>query len=137
MLGLTKGQALLLLFVVLPFLVAGVVIAFVSWRWSGRPAPIRTSAILADGYPADAEVLAVRQLGNILDTRPMVRFSLRVNPGADEEPFELEVVQSLPRDAFRQIRPGQVVEVRLTADRSAGAVVLGGPPPHSGGNYRT
>jgi hypothetical protein len=129
MLGLTQGQALVLLFFVLPFLVAGVVIALVAWRSSGGPAPVRTSAILAGGQPAEAEVLALKPLGTILDMRPMVRFSLRVNPGPNEEPFELVVVQSLPRAAAREIRPGDVVEVRLTADHSAGAVVWGGPPP--------
>jgi hypothetical protein len=128
-LGLTQGQALVLLFFVLPFLVAGVVIALVSWRSSGGPAPVRTSDILATGQPAEAKVLALKSLGNILDMRPMLRFSLQVNPGAGEEPFELVVVQSLPRGAAREIRPGDVVEVRLTADRSAGAVVWGGPPP--------
>jgi hypothetical protein len=132
LLGLTQGQALVLLFFVLPFLVAGVVIALVSWRSSGGPTPIRTSTILATGQPAEAEVLAVKAMGTIVDMRPMVRFSLRVKTGPDEEPFELQVVQSLPRAAIRDIRPGDVVEVRLTADRSAGAVVWGAPPPGPG-----
>jgi hypothetical protein len=126
-LGVTQIQALIALFVLLPFVVAAGVIAFVSWRWKGRPPPVRTSTILAEGYAAEAEVLAVKTLGGFLDMRPMVRFSLRVTAGPGEAPFELEVVQSLPRDAVREIRAGDVVEVRLTADRSAGAVVWGGP----------
>jgi hypothetical protein len=126
-LGVTQVQALVLLFVLLPLVVAAVVIAFVSWRWRGDPPPIRTSTILAEGYPAEAEVLAVKRLGGFLDMRPMVRFALRVNAGPSETPFELEVVQSLPADVAREIRPGDVLEVRLTADRSAGAVVWGGP----------
>jgi hypothetical protein len=126
-LGVTQVQALVLLFVVLPFVVAGGVIAFVSWRWKGRPPPVRTSTILAEGYPAEAEVLGLKTLGGFLDMRPMVRFSLRVNAGSGEAPFELEVVQSVPRDVIREIQAGDVLEVRLTADRSAGAVVWGGP----------
>jgi hypothetical protein len=117
-----------LLFVVLPFVVAPAVIAFVAWRSSGKPPPLRTSAILADGLPAEAEVLAVRMSGSFLDVRPMVRFSLRVNTGPDDAPFDLQVVQSIPRGVVREIRPGDTVEVRVTPDRSAGAVVWGGPP---------
>jgi hypothetical protein len=127
--GLTQTQALLLLFVVLPFLVAAIVIPFVAWRSSGQPKPIRTSEILAHGTPAEAEILSVRPLGSILDLRPMVRFVLRVTAEPDYAPFELEVIQSLPRGAVRDFHQGERVEVRLTPDRSAGAVVWGGPPP--------
>jgi len=112
---------------VLPFLVAGVVIAFVAWRSKGKPAPVRTSTILAEGQPAEAEVLSVRPLGSILDMRPMVRFMLRVRPGGDA-PFDLEVIQSMPRGAVRDFQAGDVIEVRLTPDHSAGAVVWGWPP---------
>jgi hypothetical protein len=59
----------------------------------------------------------------------MVRFLLRVTASADDGPFELEVIQSLPRYAVRDFRPGDQVEVRLTRDHSAGAVVWSGLPP--------
>ncbi len=118
----SQTQELLFLFVVLPFLVAGVVIAFVRWRWSGKPAPVRTSTILAEGEPAEAEVLSVKPLGSFLEVRPMVKFALRVR-AASEEPFDLEVIQSLPRGVLREFRTGDVIDVRLTADHSAGAVV--------------
>ena len=121
--ALTQSQALVLLFVVLPFVVAGPVILFVRWRWKGRPAPVRTSTILAYGDPARAEVLAIKPMGGFLDPRPMTRFSLRVTAGAGEAPFDLDVVQSMPRAVAREIRVGEVVEVRLTPDRSAGAIV--------------
>jgi hypothetical protein len=126
-----QEKELIFLFVVLPFLVAGLVIAFVSWRSSHGPPPVRTSVILAEGQPAEAEVLAVKPLGSFLEVRPMVRFSLRVRPGGGEESFELEVVQSLPRGAFREIHTGDVVEVRLTADHTAGAIVWGWPPANT------
>jgi hypothetical protein len=135
-LGVTQTQALLVLFVLLPFPVAGAVIAFVAWRSSSDPPPVLTSVILADGDPATAEVLSVKALGGLVDIRPMVRFSLRVNAGPDEAPFELEVVQSLPRGAAREIHAGDLVEVRVTADRSAGAVVWGGPPVAERGEQR-
>jgi hypothetical protein len=118
-----------LLFVVLPFAVAAVVIPFVAWRSSGQPKPVRTSEILAHGIPAQAEVLSVRQLGGPLDTRPMVRFMLQVTGGTDGAPFDLEVIQSLPRGAVREFRPGDRVEIRLTPDLSAGAVVWSGLAP--------
>ena len=106
-----QTKELLFLFVVLPFLVAGLVIAFVSWRSSSGPPPIRTSTILAEGQPAEGEVLAVKPLGSILEVRPMIRFSLRVRARGDDEPFDLEVVQSLPRrrgarDPYRRRRRG-------------------------------
>jgi hypothetical protein len=123
----SQSQELLFLFVVLPFLVAGAVIAFVNWRWSGKPAPVRTSTILAEGEPAEAEIVSVRPLGSFLELRPMVRFLLRVRAGSDE-PFDLEVIQSLPRGAMRDFRAGEMVEVRLTPDHSAGAVVWNVPP---------
>ena len=118
----SQTQELLFLFVVLPFLVAGAVIAFVRWRWSGKPAPVRTSTILAEGEPAEAEVLSVKPLGSFLEVRPMVKFALRVR-AASKEPFDLEVIQSLPRAVLREFRAGDVIDVRLTADHSAGAVV--------------
>ena len=122
-----QTKELVFLFVVLPFLVAGLVIAFVSWRSSGGPPPVRTSTILSEGQPAEGEVLAVKPLGSFLEVRPMIRFSLRVRARDDEEPFELEVVQSLPRGAAREIHAGDVVEVRLTPDHSAGAIVWSWP----------
>jgi hypothetical protein len=127
--GLSPTGALVVLFVVLPFAVAAVVIPFVAWRHSNDPKPVLTSEILAHGVPARAEIVSVRQLGTIIDLRPMVRFLLRVSGAADDAPFELEVIQSIPRYAVRDFRPGDHVEVRLTADHSAGAVVWSGLPP--------
>jgi hypothetical protein len=121
--GITQDQALVFLFVVLPFLVAVPVIYFVGWRWKGKPAPIRTSAILEHGDPAHATVLAIKPLGGFLDSRPMIRFSLRVTAGGGEEPFDLEVTQSMPRAVSREIRVGETIDVRVTPDHSAGAVV--------------
>ncbi len=116
----------MVLFVFVPFGVAAVVVPIVAWRSSEGPKPVLTSEILAGGDPAEAEVLSVRTLGGFLDPLPMVRFMLMVTVGPDEEPFELEVVQSLPRGAAGEFRTGEVVEIRLTGDRTAGAVVWNG-----------
>lgn len=125
--GLSPTLALLILFVVLPFALAGLVVPFVAWRHRDDPKPVLTSEILATGVRARAEILSVRSLGNILDMKPMVRFVLRVTGDAGAgEPFDLEVVQSIPRSLVGVFRPGDRVEVRLTPDHSAGAVVLGG-----------
>jgi hypothetical protein len=128
-LAITQALELLLLFVVLPFVVAGLVIAFVSWRSSGEPPPIRTSEVLATGDPGSAQVVTVKPMGGFLDPRPMVRMGLRVRVGATEE-FDLEVTQSIPRGRLRDIKPGETVEVRVTGDRRTGAVLLApnGPP---------
>jgi hypothetical protein len=123
---MTQVQALVLLFVVLPFIVAGGVIAFINWRSSAEPSPVRTSTVLATGEPGDGEVLAIRSFGGLLDTRPMVRLDLRVTT-AGEPAFELQVTQSLPRPFARGLRVGDHVEVRVLADRTAAAVVASNP----------
>jgi hypothetical protein len=116
------------LFILLPIALAAVLVPIMVWRSSRGPRPILTSEILANGVPGEAEILSVRPLGSILDMRPMVRFVLRVTDRADGGPFELEVVQSLPRAVIGTFRPGDRVEVRLTPDHAAGAVVWGGWP---------
>jgi hypothetical protein len=123
----TQAVELLLLFVVLPFIVAALVIAFVSWRSGDGIPPVRTSEILASGVPGEAEVICVKAMGGFLDVRPMVRIDLRVRADGGAS-FDLEVTQSIPRAVLRELSAGDVVEVRLTADHSAGAVVLGGLP---------
>jgi hypothetical protein len=120
----SQAVALLFLFVVLPFLVAAAVLWFVSWRWRDATPPVRTSEVLASGDVASAEVLSVKAVGGFFDMRPMVRLGLRVS-AAEEAPFELEVTQSIPRVLFRDLRIGDRVEVRVTRDRTAAAVVLG------------
>jgi len=123
--GLSPNQALVVLFVFLPFAAAALVVPLVVWRHRDDPKPVLTSEILATGASAEAEILSVRSLGNILDMRPMVRFVLRVRAEVGEDPFQLEVVQSLPRSLIGVYKAGDFVEVRLTPDHSAGAVVVG------------
>ncbi len=130
--GLTTTQALVVLFVLLPFALAAVIVPLVAWRWSRGPQPVLTSEILAGGLPAEAEILSVRPLGTFLDVRPMVRFQLLVMVAPEEDRFELEVVQSFPRGVLRDFRPGDIVEIRITEDRSAGAIVWGGAHPGRG-----
>lgn len=117
----------MILFVVLPFALAAVLVPLYAWRTSGRPTPPLTRDILATGVPAQARIVAVRNMGTIVDLRPMVRFNLQVTTGPGEEPFDLEVVQSLPRAAIYQFKKGDFIQVRLTLDRTAGAVVWNMP----------
>lgn len=124
-LGLSPVQALVILFVVLPIVAAAVIVPLVGWRTSKGPRPVLTSEILATGQPARGEILEVRSLGTILDVKPMVRFRLRVSAPADE-PFDLTVVQSLPRSLVGRYRRGDVVELRVTSDRAAAAIVVAG-----------
>jgi hypothetical protein len=124
-LALSQSEGLVLIFVVLPIVVAAVLVPFMVWRNSRGPRPILTSEILASGLPGEAEIVSVRTVGNLLDPRPMVRFQLKVRASREEAPFDLEVVQSLPRYAISQFRSGDVVEVRFTPDHTAGAVVWG------------
>ena len=120
---MSQGLLLILLFLVLPFLVAGGVIAFISWRSDGGPPPVRTSDVLATGDVGQAEVLAVKNMGGFMDPRPMIRVSLRVTM-SEGAPFDLEVTQSIPRPFLGDVAPGNVTEVRVTPDRQTGAIVL-------------
>ena len=123
---MTQVQALVLLFVALPFVVGGGVIAFVSWRSKGDPPVTRTSTVLETGEAGDGEILALRSYGGLFDTRPMVRLDLRVTTPS-HPPFELQVTQSLPRPYARSLRVGDRVDVRVLADRSAAAVLPRAP----------
>lgn len=123
--GLTTSQALVVLFVLLPLVLAAVIVPLASWRWSKGPKPVLTSEILATGEAGRAKIVSMKNLGGVLDMRPMVRFTLQVKARDSGEPFDLVVVQSLPRALVGDYHPGDVVDVRFTADRLAGAVVLG------------
>lgn len=127
--GLTTAQALVILFVLLPFVLAAIIFPLVSWRSRGGPKPVLTSDILAHGEPGRARIVAVRNLGGVLDVRPMVRFTLEVRASGENDSFDMEVVQALPRSLVRDYRPGEIVDVRFTPDRTAGAVVLGSVRP--------
>ncbi len=88
-----------------------------------------TSELLAHGTPAEADIVRVRSLGNVLDVRPMVEFTVRVNAEPGEEPFELQIVQAIPRTMLGLFQPGDRVRVRLSPDRSAGAIEWGYESP--------
>ncbi len=122
--GLSTVQALVVLFIVLPIAAGAVIVPLVAWRISSSgPPPIRTSELLSSGIPVIAQIVSVKTLGSILEVRPMVRFVLRVQTSPDGDPFEIEVVQSLPRSVIGGFRSGDMVDARLSADLSAGAVV--------------
>ncbi len=142
--GLSTVQALVVLFVLLPIAAGAVIVPLVSWRIKSTSPPVRTSEILANGIPVTARIVTVKTLGSILEVRPMVRFVVRVSPpcsppwesfageqggpmgasgGAGGEPFDLEIVQSLPRAVIGNFRSGDTVQAKLTADFSAGAIV--------------
>ena len=130
----------MVLFVLLPVAAGAVIVPLVSWRIKSGSPPVRTSEILANGIPVTALILTVKTLGSILEVRPMVRFVVRVSPpgegfageqggptgasgGAGDEPFDLEIVQSLPRAVIGSFRSGDTVQAKVTADFGAGAIV--------------
>lgn len=87
-----------------------------------------TSELLAEGTPAQAEIVRIRSLGHVLDLRPMVEFTLNVAGDAGGPPFELKVVQAVPRNMLGLFRTGDQVRVRLSPDRSIGAIEYGYEP---------
>lgn len=126
--GLSQIQALVILFVLLPVVLAALIVPLMVWRNSGGTPPVLTSEVLAGGLPGEAEILSVRTLGSIVELRPMVRFVLRIRPDDGGESFDLEVVQALPRVIIGRFSRGDTVEVRYTADRAYGAVVWADSP---------
>jgi hypothetical protein len=123
--GLGTSEALVILFVLLPFVLAAIIVPLVAWRSRGSPKPVLTSDILAHGEPGRARIVAVRNMGTLVDVRPMIRFSLEVRAAGQNDSFGMEVVQAVPRSLVRDYKPGQIVDVRFTPDRTAGAIVLG------------
>jgi hypothetical protein len=129
--GLSQLQALVIIFILLPIVAAAVLVPLMV-RWLSRgPKPILISELLAHGIPAEGKILTTKSLGNIFDFRPMVRFNLQATVEAGEEPFELEVVQALPRSMVGVFRPGDIVKLRLSPDRSAGAIEWGYSAPET------
>ena len=115
----------------LPIIVAVVFVPLMV-RWLSKgPTPILTSELLATGTPAEGRVLSVRTLGNILDVRPMVRFDLEATVDGGGEPFQLQVVQSFPRSVVGALKPGDIVRLRLSPDRSTGAIEWGYETPEA------
>lgn len=120
-----------MVFVVAP-IVAGVILVPLMVRLLSKgPRPMLTSELLAHGSRAEGQIVRVKSLGNILDVKPMVRFDLEVSGAAGEEPFALQVVQALPRSMVGVFRPGDIVRVRLSPDRSTGAIEWGYETPDS------
>jgi len=131
--ALTQTGALVVLFVVLPFIVAAGVVAFVLWRSPSLPPELRTSALLAHGELSRGTLLDWRSRGLLFDPRPMVALRLAIEPDtadvsdpAGGQPFELTITQAVPRQLLGRLERGMSLEVRLSPDRTAGAVVLPG-----------
>jgi len=123
--GLSQTQALVVIFLLAPLGVALVLVPLYAWASSRGLRPLLTSEILASGLPGEGQILSVRNLGSVLDLKPMVRLSLAVSPAGGDASFEVEVVQAFPRAVALSWRPGDLVEVRFTPDRRAAAVVWG------------
>lgn len=123
--AVSQGAALLLLFVVLPLVLAAAIAWLVQSRSEPFPPELRTSNLLRDGDPAEATLLDWRSPSqSFLDRHPMITFRVAVGAGV---PFELDITQSIPRALLRSLEKGDIVDVRLSADRTAGAIVLSAP----------
>ena len=118
---MSLGTALLLLFVVMPVVVAVGVVALVKWRSPDVPAEHLTSELLRDGTPAKGTLVEWHITGqSFLDRRPMVDFRVALR---EDEP-EVSITQSVPREVLHRMKPGMPVDVRLSEDGSAGALVF-------------
>ncbi|HVE95208.1 MAG TPA: hypothetical protein VNB24_09820 [Acidimicrobiales bacterium] len=121
-LAVSQSVALLLLFVVLPLVLAYVIARLVQWRSEPFPAELRTSTILRDGDSAEGELIDWRSPAqSFLDRHPMVTFRVAV---AGREQYEIRITQSVPRGVLRHLERGMTVPIRLSADRTHGAIVF-------------
>ena len=119
---MSQGVALLLLFVVVPVVAAVAVVALVQWRSPAVPAGHRTSELLRDGIRTTATLLDWHTPGqSFLDRRPMVSFRVAVH---DAAAAELTITQSVPRGVLHRMKPGMPLDVSLSKDGLAGAVVF-------------
>jgi hypothetical protein len=121
--AVSDGVALLLLFVVLPLVLAYAIARLVQSRSDPFPPERRTSVLLRDGEAAEGRLLDWRSPAqSFLDRHPMVTFHVAVE-GAT--PFDIDITQSVPRDVLRRLERGSLVELRLSPDRVSGAIVFG------------
>lgn len=111
---------------VLPFFVAGIVIFIVVSRSPDVPAGLRTSSLLADGEPATGELLDWKVKSTVfMDRRPMVAMRIAVRDAG-----ELNVTQAIPRPLLAALQEGMTLDLRLSPDGAAAAVIF--PTPDVG-----
>jgi hypothetical protein len=99
-----------LFFVPFVFAVAGLV--FIPQILSHQ----REQRLLRHGRPAVAELLSIRETGNLYNRNPEVKARLRVQP-ADGEAFELEVTKVLRMTELAKYTEGSSIEVRYDPAR--------------------
>lgn len=120
---MSQTAGLLLLFVVLPVVVAPLVFWIVGRGTPPVPVERTTSDLLENGVAATGELLRWRVLSTfLLDRRPMVAFDVRLDTAAPTGDDELTLTQSVPRPLLQELHPGMRVHVRLSEDGTTGAV---------------
>jgi hypothetical protein len=114
---MSANAALLLLFVVLPLIVAPLVIAYVVRRSPEVAPEHRTSWLLEYGEATTGELVSWKNKGPFLfDSSPMVAFVVM----ADGE--RIEITQSVPRTVIARLSEGMSVDIRRSPDRQAAAI---------------
>ena len=110
---------LLLIFIVLPIVVTPFVVSFVARRSPDVPVEHRTSWLLDHGEPMEATLVSWKNKGPfMLDGHPMVAFKLDVD-GAP-----VDITQPVSRAVVSRLSEGMTLDVRVSPDRRAGAIVL-------------
>ena len=85
-------------------------------------AGMKNRAVLANGQPAEARILEIRDTGTTINNDPVVRFLLEVHP-PDGSPFQAETERLISRLEIPQIQPGTTLRVKY--DPESHAVALG------------
>ena len=116
---MSANAALLLIFVVLPLVIAPVVVWFVVRRSPELPSQYRISSLLENGEAMRGELISWKNKGPFLfDSRPMVAFRVAVDGEV------VEITQSVPRPVLARFSEGMMVEIRMSTDRRAAAIVF-------------
>lgn len=82
---------------------------------------LSNQAVLKNGRPAMAKIVAITDTGTTINENPVVRFTLEVTP-SDGMPFQAEAEKLISRLQVPSIQPGAMVHVMYDPDSKAVAL---------------
>jgi hypothetical protein len=93
---------------IIPLIGFGIAAAFLIPQMCSQQ---REQELLEQGRPAVAEILSIRETGNLYNRKPEVEIQLRVKPAEGAE-FSLEVTKVLSQTDLAKYVEGTLVEIR-------------------------
>lgn len=105
------GMVIFTIIIVLVSIAAAVVPVILVFRWLGKSRAQR-QALLQNGAPGQAKILAIGQTGMYINNNPQVQLALEVTPQAGGAPFQVTISGVVPMIALSRVQPGSVVPVK-------------------------